>query len=138
MAALNKFNQFVENLAKGVHNFTSDATCTLRVALSNTLPTVTDALLSDITEISYTNISTREITGVTAEQTAGIVTLTATDLVLTASGTVPDFKYIIIYDDDPSSPLNPLIGWYTHSTTVSLTTAQTFTIDFVTGILTIT
>ena len=33
MAAYNKFDQFMEDVFKGVHNFTSDATSTITVAL---------------------------------------------------------------------------------------------------------
>ena len=49
MATFNKFNQFVEDLAKKVHNLNSD---TLKVALSNTAPVAANAVFADITEIS--------------------------------------------------------------------------------------
>src|SRR3990170_3511381 len=98
-----KYNQFMEDVYKGVHNFTSDATSTITVALSNTGGDIaaTKATLSEITQTSYTNLSSRVITGVTAEHTNGTVHLTANDLVLTASGgTVATFRYIILYNDD--------------------------------------
>lgn len=133
MATFNKYNQFVEDLCKGVHNFTSDATSTITVALSNTAgdADATKATLSQITEVAYTNLSSRVVTGVTAEQTAGTVTLTATDLVLTASGgSVAPFRYIILYNDDPSSPADPLIGWYDYGSALTLANGETLTIDF--------
>lgn len=130
MASFNKFNQFVEDLAKGVHNFTSDSTCTVTVALTNSAPSASNSVLADITEISYTNISSRVITGVTAEQTSGTVTFTASDLTMTASGTVPTFRYVVLYNDDPTSPANPLIGWYDHGSAVDLAASETYTIDF--------
>jgi hypothetical protein len=70
MATFNKFQQFVEDLAKGVHNFTSDATCTVTVALTAAAnaPVATNSVLADLTQISYTNLSSRVITGITAEQ----------------------------------------------------------------------
>lgn len=137
MASFTKFNQFVEDLAKGVHNFTSDSTCTVTVALSNTLPVATNAVLADITEISYTNLSSRVITGVTAEQTSGTVTFTANDLVLTATGSVGPFQYVVLYNDDPTSPANPLIGWYNYGAPVTLGNGDTFTIDFTGGFATL-
>lgn len=137
MASFNKFNQFVEDLAKGVHNFTSDATCTVTVALTNTAPVAANSVLADITEISYTNLSSRVITGVTAEQTSGTVSFTATDLVLTASGAVGPFRYVVLYNDDPTSPANPLIGWYDYGSSISLANGETFTIDFTTGFATL-
>jgi hypothetical protein len=137
MATFNKFNQFVEDLAKGVHNFTSDATSTVTVALTNTLPVAANSVLADITQISYTNLSSRVITGVTAEQTSGTVTFTANDLVLTASGAVATFRYVVLYNDDPTSPADPLIGWYDYGSAVTLASGETFTVDFTGGFATL-
>lgn len=137
MAAFNKFRQFVEDLLKGVHNFSSDSTCTLKVALTSVAPVNTNEVLANLTEISYTNFSTRIITGVTAEQAAGIATLTADDLVLTAAGTTPSFRYVVLYNDDPTSPADPLIGWYDYGSDIVLQANETLTIDFTTGALTI-
>ena len=137
MASFNKFNQFVEDLAKGVHNFTSDSTCTVTVALSNTLPVAANSVLADITQISHTNLSSRVVTGVTAEQTSGTVTFTANDLVLTASGSVGPFQYVVLYNDDPTSPADPLIGWYNYGSAITLSSGETFTIDFTGGFATL-
>lgn len=139
MASFNKFNQFVEDLAKGVHNFTSDSTCTVTVALTAAAnaPVATNSVLANLTQISYTNLSSRVITGVTAEQTSGTVTFTADDLVLTASGTVATFRYVVLYNDDPTSPADPLIGWYDYGSDVTLNNGETFTIDFTTGFATL-
>jgi hypothetical protein len=139
MANFNKYQQFVEDLCKGVHNFTSDATSTITVALSNTAgdADATKATLSQITQVSYTNLSSRVVTGVTAEHTTGTVHLTATDLVLTATGAVATFQYVILYNDDPTSPADPLIGWYDYGSAVTLANGETFTIDFATDILTL-
>jgi hypothetical protein len=139
MATFNKFHQFVEDLAKGVHNFTSDSTCTVTVALTAAAnaPVNTNSVLANLTQISYANLSARVISGVTAEQTAGSVSFTANDLVLTASGTVADFRYVVLYNDDPTSPADPLIGWYDIGSTVSLTTGATLTLDFTTGFATL-
>jgi len=140
MASFNKFQQFVEDLAKGVHNFTSDATCSVTVALTNNAnaPVATNAVLADLTEIAYTNLSSRIITGITAEHTTGTVTFTANDLVLTASGAVATFRYVVLYNDDPTSPADPLIGWYDYGSDVTLANGETFTIDFTTGFATLT
>jgi len=139
MATFNKFHQFVEDLAKGVHDFTSDSTCTVTVALTAAAnaPVNTNSVLANLTQISYANLSARVITGVTAEQTTGTVSFTANDLVLTASGTVADFRYVVLYNDDPTSPADPLIGWYDIGSTVSLTTGATLTLDFTTGFATL-
>lgn len=139
MASFNKFRQFVEDLCKGVHNFTSDSTCTVTVALcaAANAPVNTNSVLANLTEINYTNLSSRVVTGITAEHTTGTVTLTADDLVLTASGAVATFRYVVLYNDDPTSPADPLIGWYDYGSDVTLASGETFTIDFTTGILTV-
>ena len=127
MATFNKFNAFVENVAEGVHNL---GTGQLVVALSNSAPIATNSVLTDITQITYTNLSSRNITTSTSSQTSGTYKLVLTDLVLTASGAVGPFRYVVIYNDTPTSPADPLIGWYDYGSSISLATGETLTIDF--------
>jgi hypothetical protein len=54
MATYNKFNQFVDDLAKGVHNFASH---TFKVMLTNTAPVATNAVKADITEITAATVT---------------------------------------------------------------------------------
>jgi len=58
--------------------------------------------------------------------------------VLTASGAVATFRWVGLYDDDPTSPADPLIGYYDYASDVTLANLETFTIDFATDILTLT
>jgi hypothetical protein len=140
MATFNKFRQFVEDLSKGVHNFTSDATCSVTVALcaAANAPVNTNSVLADLTQISYTNLSSRIVTGITAEQTTGTVSFTANDLTLTASGgAVATFRYVVLYNDDPTSPADPLIGWYDYGSDVTLADGESLLLDFTTGFATL-
>lgn len=138
MATFNKFNSFVEALAEKTHNLGSD---TLTVALTNTLPVNTNTQLTNITEISYTNIQDgtttgRNLTGVTSAQTSGTYKLDANDLVLTATGTVPTFRYVVLYNNTATN--DELIGWYDYGGTVDLLNGETFTVTWdAAGILTI-
>jgi hypothetical protein len=136
MATFNKFNAFVENVAEGVHNLGSGQ---LVVALTNTLPTASNSVLADITQITYTNLSSRNITTTSSAQTSGTYKLVLADLVLTATGSVGPFRYVVIYNDTPTSPADPLIGWYDYGSSISLGNSETFTIDFdaANGLLTI-
>jgi hypothetical protein len=127
MATFNKFNAFVENVAEGVHNL---QTGQLVVALTNTLPTSSNTVLANITEISYTNLSSRNITTSSSSQTSGLYKLILTDIILTASGAVGPFRYVVIYNDTPTSPADPLIGWYDYGSSITLATSETFTVDF--------
>jgi hypothetical protein len=125
MATFNKFNAFVADVANKVHNLGSDQ---LTVALTNTLPTSANSVLADITEISYTNLSSRNITTTSSTQTAGTYSLVLQDLVLTASGAVPTFRYVVIYNSTAAG--GPLIGWYDYGSGVTMADSETFTIDF--------
>lgn len=125
MATYNKFQPFVENLAEKVFNLGSD---TLKVALTDTVPTSDMATLSQITEISYTNLSTRVVSIGSSAQTSGTYKLVLTDLVLTASGTVPQFRYVVLYDDTATN--DELIAWWDKGAEVNMASGDTFTCDF--------
>lgn len=135
MASFVKFQPFVENLAEKVFNLGSDQ---LVAFLTNTLPNATDNDILDITEISYTYCSSRNITTASSAQTSGTYKLTLTDLVLTASGgSVGAFRYAGIYDDDAAG--DELICYWDYGSSITLNDGETFTYDFdgTNGVLTI-
>ena len=128
MVAYNKFEQYVEDLAHQVHGQDTDQ---FTVALMAAAPDAAlDAVLADITEINYANLSARDITTNTSAQASGVYKLVLTDLVLTASAAVATFRYVVIYNNTPGAPLDPLIAWYDHGSNVTLANGETFTIDF--------
>ena len=135
MASYNKINKFVEAVAEKVHNLGSDQ---LVIALTNTAHTSTWGQLSDLTEIAYTNLSSRNITTTTSAQTAGTYKLVLADLTLTSSGgATGPFQYVYIYNDTATN--DELIGYYDYGSAVTLQDGDTFTIDFdaSNGVLTI-
>lgn len=137
MAAYNKFQAFVEHLAEKVHNLQSDA---LKVALSNTAPSASNSVLADITEISYGNLSSRDLTVTSSAQSSGTYKLVVQDLTLTvSSGSVGPFRYIIIYNDTPTSPADPLICWFDRGESITLQSTDSLLLDFdgTNGLLTI-
>src|SRR3990167_11383887 len=105
MPALTLFQPFAEAIAEKKHNLGSD---TLTVALTNVAPVNTNAVLADITQISYTNLSSRVITIASSSQTAGVYKLVLSDLTLLATGTVAQFRYVVIYNDTATN--DELIG----------------------------
>lgn len=125
MATLNKFNSFTEAIAEKKHNLGTDQ---LVIALSASAPSATDTQLSDITQISYTGLSSRNLTTSSSAQTSGTYKLVLSDLVLTASATVATFRYIIIYNDTATN--DELIGYYDYGSNLTMLNGDTLTLDF--------
>jgi hypothetical protein len=134
MATYNKFQPWVEYLVEGVNCGTDQFV----VALSNTLPVNTNATLSQITEISYTNLSSRNLTTASSSQSGGTFSLDFSDLILTASGAVPTFRYVVIYDDTVAG--DPLVAWFDYGAGgVTMANGDTFTLTFnASGLFTVT
>lgn len=126
MATFNKFNAWAENMVE-VANLGTDQ---FTIALTNTAPVAANSVLADITEISYTNLTSRNITTTSSSQTGGVYTLVFQDLTLTASGSVPSFRYVVIYDNTPTSPLDPVVSWFDYGSSITMANGETFTVDF--------
>jgi len=134
MASFNKVNDFVVN---AVHNMDLQSD-QIAVALTNTAPgsessnPVSDGngIVGNLTQISYSNCSSRNVTTTSSSQTSGTYKLVLADLTLTASGTVGPFRYIYIFDDTVTSPADPIIGYYDYGTSLTLNSGDTFTLDF--------
>ena len=125
MATYTKFNSFVENLAEKVHNLGSDS---LKVALTNSAPTASNTVLANITEISYTNLSTRALTISSSAQSSGTYKLVIADLVLTASGAVGPFRYVVVYNDTATN--DELICYFDYGSALTLANGDTLTLNF--------
>lgn len=139
MATFNKFNQFVEDLAKGVHQLHA-AGHTLKVYLSNAAPDATlDLVKADLAEITNENGYTAPVDIQNdATESGGTLTVTAVDVVITASGgTIGPFRYAVIYNDTPTSPADPLVGWYDYGNSVTLQIGESVTVDFGASLMTI-
>lgn len=133
MASFNKINQFVEDLSDKVHHCGTDQFTVALCAAANA-PVATNSVLADLTEIAYTNLSSRNLTTSTHSESSGTYTQLFSDLVLTASGgSVAAFRYVVIYNDTPTSPANPLVGWYDYGSDLTLNDGETLTIDFTTS-----
>lgn len=131
MAAFQKFNAFVEHLAEKVHNLQAD---TLKVLLTNTAPTAANAVKADLTEIAAGNGYTAGgmTTAVASSaQTGGTYKLVLTDITFTASGgTIGPFRYAVLYNDTPTSPADPLIGFFDYGSAITLADGDGFTVNF--------
>ncbi len=127
MAAFNKFNDFVNALSDKLHNLATDQITVALCATANT-PLAANTKLADLTEISYANLSSRNITTGSSGQSGGTYKLVLNDLTLTASGTVAAFQYVVLYNN--TSGLKNLIGWYDYGSPLTLLTGASLLIHF--------
>lgn len=135
MATYNKFNCFVEDICEKKHNLGSDQLVVALCAAANA-PVATNTVLANLTQIAYTNLSSRNITTSSSSQSSGTYSLVLTDLVLTASGgSVATFRYVVIYNDTATN--DELIMWYDHGSNVTLADTDTYTIDFGSSLFTL-
>ena len=135
MAVFNKFDSFVEAVAEKVHNLGSDQ---LTIALTNTAPVAGNSVLANITEITYTNLSTRNLTTTASSQTAGLYKLVVSDITLTSTGgSTGPFRYVVVYNSTAAG--GPLIGFFDYGSSITLLSGESLTVDFdqVNGLLTI-
>ena len=135
MASFVKINDFVKNAVENM-DLQSDQ---LVIALSNTAPSSESSnptadgngILGNVTEISYSNLSSRNLTTSSSGQSGGVYKLVLADLTLTASGgSVAAFRYLYLYNDTVSSPADPLVGYYDYGSSLTLNDGDSFTTDF--------
>jgi hypothetical protein len=77
------------------------------------------------------------VTTTSSSQTGGTYTLVLQDLVLTASGAVAPFRYVVLYDNTPTSPADPLVGWWDYGSSITMANGETFTVDFTGAAITV-
>jgi len=139
MAAFNKFQDFIEQLGKGVHHLHA-AGDTLKVFLTNEQPLATDTQKSDMVEISAGNGYTAggEDSQNDYTESGGTGTMTAVDITWTASGgTIGPFRFAVLYNDSATSPADALVGWWDYNSNLTLQDGEQFKWDVGTSVLTI-
>lgn len=130
VASYSKFDNFVQDKARGNHKLGTDQ---LRLFLTNVSPVKSNAVIADITEIDYTNLGgdvAIDIPTTSANQIDGTFRLIVEDLILTAIGPVPTFRYIGIQNTQSTGVIGGLINWYDYGSAVTMALNETFTTDF--------
>lgn len=131
MATYNKFQSWVEHLCEGV-NCGTDTFKVAFVANANA-PVATNSVLADLTQAT-TNADSVTLTTSTSAHSMGTYTLLFADKTITATaGGIGPFRYVVIYDDTPTSPADPLMCWYDYTGTasdVTIASGETFLVDF--------
>lgn len=135
MATFNKVNDFVKN---AVHNMDLESD-QIVIALSNTAPgsessnptADNNGVLANVTQVAYTNLSSRNVTTTSSSQTGGTYKLVLADITLTSTGgTTGPFRYVYIYNDTVTTPADPLIGYYDYGSSLTLNDGDSLTVDF--------
>ena len=127
MATYNKFDSFVEAVCEKAHNLGSDAITVALCAAANA-PVAANAVLTDLTVASVANLDDVTPTISSSSQTTGTYSLVLTDLVMTASGDVGPFRYVVLYNDTAAN--DELICWYDYGEDITLHAPDSFTLDF--------
>lgn len=130
MATVTKFNDFSEQLIRGVHDFDAH---TFKIALTNTAPTAANTSLADITQIAAGNGYTAggNTVTITVSETGGTTTVSGGAVTFTATGgSIAPFRYYVLYNDTATAPADALIQFYDHGTSVTLNANDQFVIQF--------
>jgi hypothetical protein len=126
--AFRKFNSFTEALCEKAHNLQSD---TLKLLLTNTAPSATNATKTDISEIAAGNgyvsggVQTVQLI---STQSSGFYKLVISSVVFSATGTMPAFRYVVLYND--SAPNDELIGYWDIGQSIVLHSGEAFSMAF--------
>lgn len=125
------FNVVVLDLMKGYHAW---HTHTLKIALTNVAPAATNSVFADITEIAAGNGYTAGGATCTISdlsQTSGSGKMVLADISIAASGgSIATFRYAVLYNATQTTPLKPLIGWWDLGSAISLSSGQSYLLDF--------
>jgi hypothetical protein len=131
MAIYNPFDDFSEQLVRGVQNFGTDA---FKIALTNSAPIVSNTILANITQIAAGNgytLGGTAIASIAINENLGTTTVTGTQVVFTASGgSIGPFRYAVLYNDTATSPPKPLVAWWDYGSSITLNDTDTFTVKF--------
>jgi len=132
MATYNKFQDFSEQLVRGVHDWDAH---TFKIALTNTAPTATQTTwnVTDHPAPAAANGYTAGGTATTiaVSETTGTTTVTGTQVVFTATaGGIGPFRYAILYNDSATSPADAAVAWWDYASSITLADTETFTVKF--------
>ena len=128
MAAFFKFEEFVGELAEGVHQLHA-AGHELKVYLTNNAPdAAADAIKTDLAGITEQNGYAAADAQNDCTETDGVAALTCVDKEWTATGAVGPFRYAVLYNED--APNDELIGCWDYGSSISLADGEKFKVDF--------
>lgn len=136
MATMVKFESAIEQIANKIMDVFGNQD-TFKAVIHTDAPVAgTDTILTDLTQIGGSNGYTTGGNTITfnSSRSGGTITATAVDVTWTASGgnlgASTTGRYVGIYDDTPTSPVDPLFCDYDYGSTFTVADTETFTLDF--------
>lgn len=130
MVDYNKYQDYVEQLARGVHQWHAH---TFKGFLTNTAPNeATHDELADASEIAAGNgypAGGVALDTVSLSESGGNAKVTIADEVIQAAGgSIGPFRYFGIHND--TSTTDKLVCWWDYGSSITLADTETFTADF--------
>jgi hypothetical protein len=143
MPTLVLFHEFGKYLGDGTIDLD---THTFKGMLSNTAPTQgTNTVKADITEISAGNgysaggATLGSVTWAETGSGTGVWRFDSADIAFTASGgAIATHRYLVIYDDTPTSPADPLVGYVDRGSSADISDGSTRTWTTASGLFDLT
>lgn len=139
MASYVKFDCFVEDLVRGVHDFGGDD---FRVFLTISAPYVTNAVRVDLLEGGPADGNGYATGGksvaISVVRAGGTVSIVAADPEewRASGGTIGPFRYAVLYNDTP--PADPLVAVWDYESSITLQPGEAFAVDFGESLFTLT
>lgn len=134
MAAPTKFHSYIAHLCHGGQGLDSDAQFMLALSNAANPPSASaDSVLTDIVQISYTNLSSRLLSNLGEFlDGSGRWKVQMSNKVLSASGgAVAAFRYITVYNANVGdTPADALISYYDMGEEITLKDGEQITIQF--------
>lgn len=131
MATATKFDKYVFDLMAGVHQWD---THTFKVALTNVAPSVTDTLLSDITEIAdgggYLAGGYTLDTVVLTQATSTTRLFIADETIVASGAAIAAFRYYVIYNFSATLRVKPLVLSIDRGSSKSFADGENVKLDF--------
>lgn len=130
-ATFTKFYDFVEQLCKGTHNF---STHTFKCALFTSNIDVTKATYSDISAYEVANgygyTTGGQTVTITISETNGVAkaTVSANAIWTASGGSISNIRYAVIYNDSATN--KNLVCFWDYGSQVTINDGESFTVEF--------
>jgi hypothetical protein len=126
VATYNKFDSFANYMGRKVFDLANDV---CKIYLSNTAASnSSDTVKADLTGITEANNYAVANVSQNWTSSGAVSSLKGVSVTWTANGgNFGPFDKVVLYDDTPSSPVDPLIAWWEYGSSISCNNGESFT-----------